>query len=167
MKLFQIVGLAIVTAALVAGCGRNSPDSNADAPLSVTDLALLTDFHAWKVHIPQKELPVKAIRLVVINQRDGTSVTKFSTTSSFGSWTNMSILLGVRVDGKMFTGHLLAQDGKDGGMGWDLNFKDSFADLYPAWESPGTLYWNGNRAQLASSTLSNNFDNVLAIELVK
>jgi len=167
MKLFQIVGFVIVTAALVAGCGRNSPDSNANDSLSVTDLALLTDFHAWKVRVPQKELPVKAIRLVVINQRDGSSVTKFSTTSQFGSWTNLSFLLGIRVDGKTFTGHLLTQDGKDGGVGWDINFKDSFADLYPAWSAPGSLYWNGNRAQLAMSTFSNQFDKIFAIELVK
>jgi hypothetical protein len=166
MKLFHIVGLVIVTAALVAGCGRNPPDSKADVPLSASDLALLTDFHAWKVSVPQKELPVKAIRLVVINQSDGSSVTKFTTPIQSGSWTNLSILLGIRVDGKTFTGHLFTQYGKGDGAGWDINFKDSFADLYPAWSS-GSLYWNDNHAELATSTLSNQFDKVFAIELVK
>ena len=171
MKSFiPIVSFLIITSALIAGCGEktsNPAAENVSNQLTASDLAFLTDFHAWKVSIPQTEQPVKTIRLVIIDQRDGTAVTKFSTTHFLSSETCSSILLGIRVDQTNFIGKLYVRDTKGGGTGWKLDFADRFADSFPAWSVPGTLVWNGNRAQLAESTRSNNFDKVFAIELEK
>ena len=164
-----MLGLTVIMSVLIAGCGEKMPKSTGEdggGQLTASDLALLTDFHAWKASIPEAQQPIKAIRLVILNRRNGTVVTKFSTGGNLE--TNCSsFLLGIRVEQGKFTGHLLTRSADGGGLGWDLNFTDTLADLYPAWSAPGTLAWNGNRADLATSTKSNIFDSVLAIELEK
>ena len=164
-NLIPMLGLTVIISALVAGCGEKMSKTT-DNQLTASDLALLTDFHAWKTSIPEAQRPVKAIRIVILNRRDGTVATKFSTGGNLE--TNCSsFLLGIRVEQGRFTGHLLTRSADGGGLGWDLNFTDALADSYPAWSAPGTLAWNGNRADLATSTKSNTFDSVLAIELEK
>ncbi|MGA3179551.1 MAG: hypothetical protein ABSF38_04330 [Verrucomicrobiota bacterium] len=161
--------LTVIMSALVAGCGEKmskSTGKDSDTQLTASDLAMLTDFHAWKTSIPEAQQPVKTIRLVILNRRDGTVVTKFSTGANLE--TNCSsFLLGIRVEQGRFMGHLLIRTADGGGLGWDLHFTDALADSDPAWSAPGTLVWNGNHADLAASTRSNIFDTVLAIELDK
>ena len=108
-----------------------------------------------------------AEKRVIVDQRDGTAVTKFGTTEFRGSETCSSILLGIRVDHSNFIGNFNVRYADGRGVGWTLDFADAFADLFPAWSTPGTLSWNGNRAQLAMSTRSNVVDKILVIELEK
>ncbi len=161
--------LAVIISAFVAGCGEQmskTAGEDASSQLTASDLAQLTDFHAWKTFIPAAQRPVKAIRLAILNRRDGTVVTKFSTGVNLE--TNCSsFLLGIRMEQGRFMGHLLTRTADGGGLGWDLNFSDALADSFPAWSAPGTLVWNGNRADLATSTRSNVFDTVLVVELEK
>ncbi len=157
-----LLGCVAITCGFLAGCGESEKSSD---KLNASDLALLTDFHAWKTSIPEAQQPCKAIRLVIRNRRDGTVVTKFSTGGNLK--TNCSsFLLGIRVEQGRFTGHLLTRAADGGGLDWDLNFTDTLADSYPGWSAPGTLTWNGNSAQLATSTRSD-IDDVLTIELDK
>ena len=163
-----VFSCAAIISVIVAGCGEeksNSGAADANNQLTASDLALLTDFHAWKVSIPQTQQPVKAIRLVIVNQGDSTTITKFDLGSNLRS--SSSFLLGIRVERETFMGHILVRDSKGGGIGWDINFTNALADLYPAWSGPGTLVFNGIRADLATSTWDNKFDKVLAIELEK
>ena len=154
---------------LVAGCGaKPSKPSAADpgSPLSASELARLTDFHAWKVRIPQTQEPVKDIRLVIV-KRDGTVLPKFHTGTNLGESCS-SILLGFRVEGDTFAGHFFTQDCKGGGIGWNLSFADVFGQSNPAWVAPGTALWNGNRAQLAEAMKEGDMcGSILAIELLK
>ena len=160
----------VIVSVLAAGCGEKRSPSSADAAesqLTASDLALLTDFHAWSARIPQSQQPVKRIRLVMV-KRDGTTLQKFDTGDLLGFESWASILLGFRVERGTFTGHLTVRDSKGGGQGWGLSFADAFADANPGWTLPGTLVWNGNRARLAF--VANNGEmngDVLAIELVK
>jgi hypothetical protein len=164
-----MLGLTVIMSALVAGCSEKmskTTGEDADSQLTTSDLALLTDFHAWKTSIPEAQRPVKTIRLVILNRRDGTVVTKFSTGGNLE--TNCSsFLLGIRVEQGRFIGHLFTRIADGGGLGWDLNFTDALADSYPSWSAPGTIVWNGNHADLAASTKNNIFDTVLVIELDK
>jgi hypothetical protein len=153
-----------VVSALVAGCGEKKPHGG---ELTAADLALLTDFHAWNVAIPESQQPVKSIRLVIV-KRDGTAITKFDTGENLGPEPCSWIVLGFRVEEGTFKGRFNIRDSKGGGPGWILNFKDAFADSGPGWVTSGTAVWNGDRAQLAyvanTSEMSGSY---LAIELVK
>jgi hypothetical protein len=164
-----MLGLTVIMSVLITGCGEKMPKSTGEdvgSQLTASDLALLTDFHAWKASIPEAQQPIKAIQLMILNLRNGTVITNFSTGGNLE--TNCSsFLLGIRIEQGRFTGHLLTRTPEGGGLGWAVNFTDKLADSYPAWSTPGTIAWNGNRAELAKSTKSNIFDSVLVIELVK
>jgi len=161
----QWFGLAVIITALVAGCDNKTAKDGAGT-LTASDLAQLMDVHAWKCSIPQAQQPVKAIRLVLVNRRDGSVVSKFSTGASLG--TNCTcVRLAIRMDHGEFKGRLLTSAPDGSGLGWEVNFTDAFADSIPAWCGSGTLIWNGNQAELASSTKNNMFDTILAVELEK
>jgi len=140
------LGFTIVISLLVAGCGgkgSGKAENDSRTELTAADLAFLTDFHAWKVSIPEAQRPVKAIRLVVVNYREGTVETKFSTGENLG--TNCSaFLLGIRVEQEKFTGHLMSYTPDGHGLGWNLNFTDTIATNYPGWSSSGGYEWKGN-----------------------
>lgn len=61
-----MLGLAVIMSVGVAGCGEKTKTSGQDAgnQLTASDLALLTEFHAWKAFIPEAQRPLKAIRVV-------------------------------------------------------------------------------------------------------
>ena len=68
----QFFSFVVITAGLVAGCGENmSPSRGQDVgnQLSASDLALITDVHVWKARVPEKQRPIKEIRLVILNYR--------------------------------------------------------------------------------------------------
>jgi hypothetical protein len=162
--IITLVASVITVSVLVAGCGEKKPSGG---ELTAADLAMLTDFHAWNVAIPESQQPVKSIRLVIV-KRDGTAITKFDTGENLGPEPCSSIVLGFRVEGDTFTGHFNIRDSKGGGSGWILSFKDAFTDAAPGWVTAGTAVWNGNRAQLAYVANNGEMNGTyLAIELVK
>ena len=120
MMEIRILAFAVVMSALVTGCGERREDSGSQ--LTAADLARLTDFHAWKASLPSGQGSVKAIRLMIVNRRNGTEVTKSSTGDNLG--TNCSSFLsGMRVDEGKFTGHLLTRNADGGGLGWNTRGK--------------------------------------------
>jgi hypothetical protein len=170
--LIQWVILGVFAFAFAAGCG-NKPaipsTENRASPLTASDLAQLMDFHAWSVPIPQARQQITAVRLVVVT-RDGTFVAKLFETGHFArSEPFSSILLGLRLDGGSFTGHLMLRDAKGGSFGWNVNFADPFAGLNVGWVTAGTAEWSGNRAYLGSATSRSepNYDRIVVLELVK
>jgi hypothetical protein len=163
--IIMLFASVVIVCVLVAGCGEKKPHGG---ELTAADLALLTDFHAWNVAIPESQQPVKSIRLVIV-KRDGTAITKFDTGENLGPEPCSWVVLGFRVDGDTFTGQFNIRDSKGGGAGWILNFKDAYAESAPGWVTAGTSVWNGNRAQLGSAGNVKSEMNgaYLAIELVK
>jgi hypothetical protein len=150
-------GFTIVISLLVAGCGgkgSGKAENDSRTELTAADLAFLTDFHAWKVSIPEAQRPVKAIRLVVVNYREGTVETKFSTGENLE--TNCSsFLLGIRVEQEKFTGHLLTHTPDGHGGGWNLNLKDTMATNDLGWSFSGGYDWKGNLGVLHMFSKSN------------
>ncbi len=169
-NLVPILAFGLTCSALVSGCGERPSSLSAEGrggELTASDLALLTDFHAWKVPIPQSQQPVKRIRLVIV-KRDGTIIPKFDTGANLGRESCSSILLGFRVEGGTFTGQFRVRDPKGGGQGWGLNFTDAFADSDPHWTLPGAAVWNGNRARLGFASKEGEMNkSELAVELLK
>ncbi|MGD0411774.1 MAG: hypothetical protein ABSC18_08705 [Verrucomicrobiota bacterium] len=170
MKSLILVSTFVVLAcAFVAGCGEKQSNSSAEDPgsqLTASDLAMLMDFHAWNVRIPESQQPFRSIRLVIVKP-DGTIVPKFSAANQPGYLSCSSIVLGFRVEQGTFSGHFNIRDTKGGGQGYGLSFTDAFANSDPAWVIASPV-WNGNRAQLARATKSGEMkDSILAIELLK
>ena len=168
----KVLASVVIVSVLVAGCGDSSSHSSPEASgiqLTAADLAVLTDFHAWSVRIPQAQQPVKRVRLVIV-KRDGTTIPRFDTGDNLGPEACSSILLGFRAERGAFTGHLNIRNSKGGGQGWGLSFSDGFADANTHWTTPGTLVWNGNRARLAFIANGDGGESdgsLLALELVK
>lgn len=170
----QIAGFLLLISTLISGCGENTSNSNGGdgSELTAADLAKLTDFHAWRVSIPQTQQPVKAIRLIVFNRGESTVTQEFSTGENLG--TNCtSFLLGLRAEHGRLTGQLLTKNSNTSGingLGWPLDFADPFqhpdAGTSVGWTVPGTLIWNGNRADFATCSQSNHYS-TLAVELEK
>jgi hypothetical protein len=169
-QVITVLVSVVIVSVVAAGCGEERSHSSAEATgsqLTASDLALLTDYHAWSARIPQSQQPVKRVRLVIVKP-DGTIIPKFDTGDNLGPESCASILLGFRVEHGAFTGHIHIRDSKGGGQGWGLSFSDPFAGPNTHWTLPGTLVWNGNRARLAF--LVNNGEsngNDLALELLK
>lgn len=160
----------IIACALVAGCEKTpsitNPEDTGDQ-LTASDLARLMDLHAWKGRIPETERPVKNIRLLIVKQ-DGSLVAKlFDTGNNLGNEPCTSVLVGFKVEQGAINGYLLTSNTKGGGSGWNLNFTNAFANSYTAWTRPGTLLWNGNRAELGQSGQDDDFNSILVLELVK
>lgn len=171
----QFAGFLLIISALITGCGEkmsNSSGADDASQLTAADLARLTDFHAWKVSIPEAQQPVKAIRLIVFNRGENTATQEFSTGENLG--TNCtSFLLGLRAEHGRLTGQLLTKNSSTtgiNGLGWPLDFANPFEHPDPGtsvgWTVPGTLIWNGNRAEFATCSQSNHFS-ALAVELEK
>lgn len=172
--LSEFAGFLLLISALISGCGEKMSNSNGGdgSRLTAADLARLTDFHAWNVSIPEAQQPVKAIRLVVYNRGESTVTQEFSTGDNLG--TNcISFLLGLRAEHGRLTGQLLTKNSNTSGIngaGWPLDFANPFEHPDPGtsvgWTVPGTLIWNGNRADFATCSQSNRFS-ALAVELEK
>ena len=162
--------LVAIASALVAGCGNgpsiaSSDDSGDD--LTAADLALLMDFHAWNISIPDSQQPVKKFRLVFVKS-DGTAIPEFDTGENLGSLPCTSVLLGFRINGGTVEGRFHTRDSNGGGTGWKLNFAEPFADSTTGWGTAGTVAWSGNRATLATVMNTNGAPGgTLALELVK
>lgn len=175
-----IPGSLLLLSVLITGCGEKMPNASAGDSanqLTAADLAQLTDYHAWSVPIPEAQRPVKAIRLVFFNRGESTVTQQFSTGDNLG--TNcISFLLGLRAEHGRLSGRLFTKDSDGHGLGWNLDFADPFGNSDTAspvpgtvywstgWTGPGTLAWNGNRAEFATRARSN-VDCVLAVELEK
>jgi hypothetical protein len=159
---------------LLGGCGKQpaAPVAKVENELTASDLARLTDFHAWTLRIPEMQQPVKSLR-IVIAKHDGTFLEEvFSTGDNLQpgkTWPEpySSILLGFRVERETFTGHLFVRNSQGAGKGWDFHFTNAFVDVAPAWARAGPLEWTGHRAELGMSSRSNDFDTIMAIEMVK
>jgi hypothetical protein len=169
-NLVRISGFVFVASWLFAGCGEKAPKPGArdsGGQLTASDLALLMDYHAWTGAIPEAQQPIKSIRLVTV-RRDGRVIAKlFDTGNNLGSAPCTSVLLGFKAERGTFTGYLNAREANGGGIGWNLNITNEFADGVAGWASPGTLVWTGNRAELAMIPSTNGMDTILDLELVK
>jgi hypothetical protein len=154
------------------GCGpkpKVTMAADTGAELTADELALLQDFHTWKVPVPLSQQPVKRVLLVLL-KADGTSVQVFGTAYSTpaSSWTN--ILLGFRYEGGVFVGRLWCRGPKTG-VTYSFNFTNAATEHPRSWGRSG---WEGNRAELATFWNSqeavrrdSNDYNTLAVELVK
>jgi hypothetical protein len=162
-----IFGLALALGAFAFGCRPSG--ENAATELTANELALLQDFHAWKLPVPQSQQPLKRVTLVLV-RADGTSVQLFGTAYSdtAPAWTN--ILLGFRYESGRFVGHFEGRS-PSGGAGYSLDFTNAATAHLRSW---GAAHWQGNRALLgtfwtsgeAAKSGGNDFT-TLAVELVK
>jgi hypothetical protein len=169
----QLIACLMMLSFLV-GCEKQpaAPVAKVQNELTASDLARLMDFHAWTLRIPEKQQPVKSLRMVIA-KHDRTFLEQvFSTGDNLQpgqSWPEpySSILLGFRVERETFTGHLFVGNSQGAGKGWNILFTNAFADVATGWVADGPLHWTGDRAELGMSTRSNGFDTIMAIEMVK
>ncbi len=164
----------LVVGILLVGCGPNPKaglEEDGATRLSADDLALLQDFHAWKLPIPQSQQPVARVKLVLLGS-DATSVQLFGTafSKSIPAWTN--ILLGFHYQSGRFAGRLHLRGATRLGETYSLNFTNASTDYARSWA--GSARWDGNRAELATFWVSEeaaksggNGYSTLAVELVK
>jgi hypothetical protein len=165
----------LALAAFAVGCGPNPKATLAEDPateLSANELALLQDFHAWKLPVQQSQQPLKRVTLVLA-RADGTSVQLFGTayTDPAPAWTN--IILGFQYESGRFIGRLEGRGPKMGqGQTYSLNLTNASTEHPRSWA--GRSRWNGNRAELGTFWISEaaaksdgNDYSTLAIELVK
>jgi hypothetical protein len=171
-RFFRVFGAIALAIVLGTGCEEKPLRSAPVSELTASDLAQLTDFHAWKTRVPEAQQPFKSIQLVVYKRGQNSTVSKHMIASDVGPVHCDTIVLGFRVEADHYVGKLFASDSKTGGgSGWGILFDDAFDkahdDYFRAgWGNSGTLQWEGNRAPLAVLSGTNG-DTVLAIELNK
>ena len=159
--------------AFAIGCGSNHKaalDADRATELSASDLALLEDFHAWKLLVPQSQQPLKRVKLVLLSA-DGTSNLLFATAESepAPAWTH--IRLGFRYEGGRFAGSLVGR-APNLDVTYTFSFTNSLTEHPRSWD--GAPLWNGAHAELATFWTSEeaaksggNDYRTLAVEIVK
>lgn len=151
-------GFIVIASVFITGCGQRSSNAtveNTNSELTASDLSRLLDYHAWRLRIPEAQQPIKSIQLVIMKRPD-IVIDKYIIANDLSHESCSSILLGFRVEQGALIGQLFTQDAKGGGLGWSINFTNSFARSHPGWAVPGTLKLDaiegGGRIMLGMAT---------------